>query len=143
MSVAIRPDFVPGDACHCGLEGCRGSKLSSKTGHVVGCVCRPCLGRRNRKKGHRAQATAHRKLGGTGFTPHDEESGRTYSVEVQAEVKAGSQIPRSFVAFSGLDWTRRAFSQAERAIPVGVQAYPAVYLQLPERKGHYLVVKVA
>jgi hypothetical protein len=141
--MSLAEHYVPGAPCFCGIEGCTGSKLSSKTGHVVGCLCRPCLGRRNQKRGKRGQAVAHRNLGGVGFTPSNEESGRTYSVEVQVEVKAGAQVPASFQKFASLDWTRRALSQADRAIPVGVQAYPAVYLRLPERKGHYLVVKVA
>jgi hypothetical protein len=57
------------------------------------------------------------------------------------EAKAGAQVPASFAKFAGLEWTRRAISQAERAIPVGVQANPAVYIEVP-RKGAWLVVKL-
>jgi hypothetical protein len=140
----ISPPYIPGAPCPCGLDGCAGSKLSSKTGHVArSCICPSCRNRRNVHRGKRAQANVHRGLGGVGFTPYHEESGRTYSLEVQIESKSGYQIPRSFAAFSKLDWTRHALGQAERAIPAGVQAYPALYLELPERGGRWLVVKVA
>lgn len=129
-----------GDLIECPC-GCTVIGKEQRTGHARGCSCRPCIGRRNRRKGHAGQAKMHRALGGVGFTPHDEESGRTYSVEVQVEAKVGDQIPRTFVAFSETDWLRRALSQAERAIPAGVQAFPAVYCQ-PSGGGRWLIVKL-
>lgn len=137
----IQAPYYPGDLCPCGCEA-TGSKLN-RFGHVaLYCNCFSCRNRRNQKRGKRAQAKSHRLLGGVGFTPHDEESGKTYSVECQIEVKQGLQIPASFVKFSRLDWTREALSQAERAIPVGVQAFPTLCLQ-PVGGGMWLMVKVA
>lgn len=57
------------------------------------------------------------------------------------ESKAGKQVPASFTKFVGLDWTRRALSQAERAIPEGVVAAPAIYLE-PAGGGIWLVVRL-
>lgn len=111
-------------------SACQGTKLT-KYGHVVGCKCRSCTGRRNKRKGHAAQAKMHRALGGTGFTPHDEESARPYTVEVTVmpEVKTGLQIPASFDKFVGTEWFRRALEQATRAVPVGSGACPGVVIR--------------
>jgi hypothetical protein len=123
--------------CGCGTEGLKLQTRHDK--HLVGCVCRVCLGRRSQKKGRRAQHRAHKILGGHGFSPFNEESGRTYSVEVQIEAKAGAQIPAAFSKFVGLDWTRRALQQAASGTPEGVVAFPAVYLE-PEGGGQWLLV---
>ena len=124
------PDYVPGAPCPCGC-GATASRLSIKTGHVRGsCKCRPCIGLRNRRGGQRKHAQAHRALGGEGFTPTHEESGKPYTIEVtiQMESKAGKQIPASFAKFIGTEWFRRALGQAGRAVPYGTGAIPAVVL---------------
>jgi hypothetical protein len=128
-------DFSPGSLCPCGC-GQSGSKLSFKTGHVVRvCDCASCRGRRNQKRGRRAQAKTHRALRGQGFTPYHEESGLFYDLTVRPEVKAGSQVPATFRRFLETDWFRRALSQSERAIPEGVDARPCVSID-----GRWLVV---
>ena len=128
--------YHPGEPCPCGIEGCTGSRLSAATGHVTrNCLCRSCMGRRNRAKGQRAQRRTHHALGGLGITPSHEESGLFYEITVRPEVKTGQQIPASWRKFISLDWTRRAISQASRSIPAGVDARAGLCID-----GRWLVV---
>ena len=134
-------EWVPFTACPCGECEVVAAKLT-KFGHALGCGCRSCIGRRNKRSGRKAQARSYRRLGGLApFTPGHEENAGTFSVEVQVESKSGKQIPASFSKFTTLEWTRRALSQAERAIPEGVKANAAIYMEIP-RQGAYLVVKL-
>lgn len=126
--------------------------------------CRPCISLRNRNFGRQVQREMHQALGGVGFSPTHEESGRGYDVEFNAEdeptleivdvsedvtvagfvkvhpeAKGGQQIPASFTKAFGTDWWRRALSQSQRSLPVGSGAKPAVWLHMPG--GHrYLIV---
>jgi hypothetical protein len=111
----------------------------TRTGHVPKCTCRSCTGRRNQRKGKAGQAKTHRALGGTGFTPSNEESARPYQIEVTVmpEVKVGAQIPASWDKFVGTDWFRRALSQSARAVPVGSGALPCVVL-----RGDFAIVDI-
>lgn len=123
--------YTPGAPCPCGCTA-TGSKLSFKTGHVARtCLCRPCIGSRNQRKGKRGQARTHRALGGTGFTPSNEESGRPYTIEVSVlpEVKTGQQIPASWDRFVTSEWFRRALSQSQRSAPFGTSVLPAVVIR--------------
>ena len=133
MSV-VTQDFGP---CPCGegIGGIRtcatqGTKLT-RYGHLVGCTCRPCLGRRSKRKGQKAQAKMHKRLGGEGFTPSNEESARPYEVTVlvMPESKTGGQVPASWDKFIGTDWFRRALDQSTRAAPVGSGVLPAVVIR--------------
>ena len=146
---AVTQDFGP---CPCQTErrawahhnpdsGCGvvGTKLK-KNGHLVGCRCRPCTGLRSQKKGQATEAKRHRRLGGEGQTPRDELA-YSYSVNVTTEDKTGAQIPASFTKFLGLDWTRHALRQAEKKLPVGSDALPALFLDCG-RAGTWLVVEV-
>lgn len=127
----------PGCPCGCGLTGLKLQMRHDR--HLVGCKCRVCTGRRNRRKGQAGQAKAHRNLGGTGRTPSQEESARPYEVTVTVlpEVKTGEQIPASFDKFVGSEWFRRALSQSARAVPVGSGALPCVVL-----RGDFAVVDI-
>lgn len=132
----------PFDFCPCGDVRCPQSSKLKRNGHVVGCVCRACIGKRNRSRGQRAQANAHKRLGGVGKTPTHEEWGPGYDITVWPEVKQGGQIPAAFGKFIGTEWFRRALSQSERSLPVGSQAHAGVYLQLPGDATGWLIVKV-
>jgi hypothetical protein len=81
----------------------------------------------------------HKRLGGDGFTPSNEESARPYTVEVTVmpESKTGDQIPKSWDTFVKSEWLRRAFSQSERAVPVGSGALPAVVI-----RGDFCIVDI-
>lgn len=115
-----------------------GTKLT-KYGHLIGCTCRPCLGRRSRRKGQKAQAKMHRRLGGEGFTPTHEEAARPYevTVTVMPESKTGSQVPASFDRFIGTEWFRRALDQSTRATPVGTGVRPAIVI-----RGDWVVIDI-
>ena len=129
---------APNPVCICGC-GEVNLKMQLKTGHVVGCKCPSCIGRRNRRKGQKGQAKMHKRLGGTGFTPTNEESARPYHVEclVMPESKVGGQVPASFDKFIGTEWFRRAMSQSSRAVPFGSGALPCVVI-----RGDYAVVDI-
>jgi hypothetical protein len=125
--------------CPCGCEA-EGMKLQLRhDGHLVGCECPVCRGRRNRRKGQAGQARTHKRLGGQGFTPTNEESARPYHVEclVMPEVKTGQQIPKSFDTFINTEWFRRALNQSVRALPVGSGALPCVVI-----RGDYAVIDI-
>jgi hypothetical protein len=122
-------------ACPCGCSAI--SAKLTRFGHVKGCICRSCIGRRNRARGQRAHATAHRAAGGEGFTPSNEESARPYTLQIVFESKAGSQVPKSFTKFIGTDWFRRALSQSERGLPFGSRAKAGVAIN-----GKWIVVKI-
>jgi len=130
--------------CPCVDEGAKpncyviGTKLT-RFGHLVGCACASCQGRRNRRSGQRAQARTHKRLGGEGFTPTHEEAARPYTVEVTVmpETKNGKQIPASFDKFIGTDWFRRALDQSARATPVGAGVRPAVSI-----RGQWVIVDI-
>ena len=116
-----------GERRHCSIQG---TKLTQH-GHLVGCECWPCLGRRSKRKGQKAQAKMHKRLGGQGFTPSNEESARPYEVTVlvMPESKTGGQIPASWDKFIGTEWFRRALDQNTRAAPVGSGVLPAVVIR--------------
>lgn len=133
MHVYQGTDFEP---VSCGVQG---TKLK-RNGHLVGCRCRPCIGLRNKRAGKATEARRHRNLGGTGGTPRDELA-YAYSINITTEDKHGQQIPANFTRFLELDWTRRALRQAEKKLPVGSDALPALYLDCG-RSGSWLVVRV-
>ncbi len=117
--------------CGCGHEAMKLNRAE----HVVGCTCRPCTGRRSQKKGKAAQTRTHQRLGGTGFTPSNEESARPYTITAMPEVKTGGQIPKNWDRFVESDWFRRALDQSQRGIPTGSGAKASVSI-----RGDFLIV---
>ncbi len=138
------PGWNPYDpcACGCGEIGYRLTKVlpDDDVSHVFGCKCRRHIGKRNRKAGQRTEANRHRNLGGEGQTRRDEFPD-TYTVACTTEDKRGEQIPASFLKFLALEWTRHALRQAEKKMPVGNDAFPALYLEPPGGSA-WLLVKV-
>jgi hypothetical protein len=128
--------------CPCEWDGCQviGTKLT-KAGHLKGCACRSCLGRRNRRKGQAGEARAHRALGGIGSTIRDDLF-HAYSLNISLETKSGNQCPARMVTAIRSEFMRKALRQATKKIPVGADAFPAVMLQ-PHGGGQYLVVDVS
>ena len=124
----MNPPWEGYPGCPCGIQDCLGQKLRAKTGHVKECICPRCRGSVSNAKGHRGQDRTHQALGGSGRARHDEASQKPYVVEVtvQPEVKSGEQIPRNLLTALESEWLRRAFSQAERAAPIGSHVLPAV-----------------
>ena len=126
---ASSPVSQPMGECPCGQCGHVGTKLT-RYGHLIGCRCRPCLGRRSKRKGRAAQARGYRALGGTApFTPGHEESQGVLSVEVAAEAKAGAQIPRSLLKFARTVADRVVFMDGGRIVEA---APPAQFFSAPK-----------
>ena len=97
--------------CPCQHPSCdvQGTKIT-RFGCLVGCKCYSCQGRRNRKKGQRAQSRTLKdaaKAEGTSMevAPTHEEQARLL---VHYESKSGTSMPR---ALSG-EWIRKAEEQA-------------------------------
>ena len=135
----IAPPWPDYPMCPCGC-GATGFKLAHRSGHLVKvCRCASCIGRRNRERGQRGEARRHRRLGGQGMTPRDDLM-HLYSVNVATEDKTGDQIPAHFVSFAASETARHWFGQAEKKIPIGSDALPALYLELSPSKW-YLVIK--
>lgn len=134
----VQPPWATWPECPCGC-GHEGLKLT-RAGHVKGCACRSCTGKRNRKKGQAAEARRHRSLGGVGTTPRDELA-HCYSLNITTEDKTGAQIPAKFISFVHSETARHWFRQAEKKLPVGNDALPALYLEVTSGET-YLVVKL-
>lgn len=142
MSSPEAYQWRPGEPCPCGCDEIA-LKISFKTGHVLGCKCRRCVGRRSQRKGRRAQSNAHRLLGGEGVSPSNEESGRAYELRllVRPEVKKGGQVSKKLLAALSLAWTERALWQADRG--AGGEVLPALYLEPEGSTDGWLIVRVA
>ena len=117
-----------------------GTKLT-KYGHLVGCTCRSCLGRRNKRKGYKAEARGHKRLGGLGGTVRDDLF-HAYSLNHSVEVKTGAQIPKTFLTFITGAWIHDALRQATKKLPVGSDALPTVLIEISPSKA-YLVTDVS
>jgi hypothetical protein len=78
---AVKAVFQELGPCPCGSPRCDvvGTKLT-RFGHLVGCKSEEATGRRNRRKGQAGQARTHKRLGGQGWTPSNEESARPYGI---------------------------------------------------------------
>lgn len=137
MSVPVTQDPGP---CPCGQCEVIGTKIAKVSGHLKGCRCPSCRNRGNRNRGQRTEARRHRNLGGIGVTIRDEHP-NTYPLTITTEDKGGAQIPMKFRKFIDSEWTRHAFRQAEKKIPIGLDTYPALYIELGPKRA-YLVVRV-
>lgn len=94
-------------ACGCGLFG---TPRVRPEGHIRGCNCARCRGKRNRAKGDSKARKARQALGITGAnTRHEELWGGAFRIEV----KAGAQIKPIATRF--LD----AEAQSEQHRPIG------------------------
>lgn len=128
--------------CPCGSPRCdvMGTKLT-RFGTLVGCKGPAALGRRNKRKGNKANARAHKRLGGSGITVNDDLY-HAYSVNHSVEVKTGNQIPAHFTHFVNTSWFGSAIRQAAKKIPVGSGAFPSVCLEFSPSRA-YLVTDLS
>lgn len=131
------PGFPEAGRPWCDVEG---TKLK-RNGHLVGCKCRSCIGTRNKRKGYKAEARAHKRLGGQGGTVRDDLF-HAYSLNHSVEVKTGAQVPKTFRTFISGAWIADALRQAEKKLPVGSDALPTVLIELSPSKA-YLVTDVS
>lgn len=80
------------EPCPCGDQRCdKFGTLSTRLGHVRGCPCRRCMGKRNRKSGLARQSVARKALGIPGQKFGDANEERWADNMFANEVKSGKQ----------------------------------------------------
>jgi hypothetical protein len=103
------------ELCPCGPPSCGlfGTPLRGKVGHIRGCPCRRCGGKRSRRTGLDAQRKVAKAAGikrvGSFFPGHEEH----YGGAVRIESKAGAQVGPIITRF------RLAEAQSEAQRPLG------------------------
>ncbi len=113
--------------CGCGLFG---TPRKRPLGHIRGCECAQCRGKRNRSKGDAKARVARKALGlGGANTRHEEHWGG----DMRVEVKAGAQIKPVFTAFL------RCEIQSEQHRPIGDHR-PFAMVAMPDGTKDGLVV---
>jgi hypothetical protein len=113
--------------CGCGLFG---TPRVRPEGHIRGCNCPRCRGKRNRAKGDAKARKARKALGITGVNSRHEE---VWGGNVRVEVKAGAQIKPVFTAFL------RCEVQSEQHRPVG-DTRPFMLVCMPDNTNDGLIV---
>ena len=114
-------------ACGCGLFG---TLRKRPVGHIRGCNCPKCRGKRNRSKGDAKARKARKALGITGVNSRHEE---VWGGAVRVEVKAGAQIKPVATAFL------RCEEQSEQARPIGDHR-PFMLVAMPDGWSEGVVV---
>lgn len=105
-----------------------------RNGHVKGCPCRRCLGRRNKAKGRRKQSAAARAVGipRSNLAPGHEEH---FGGALRVEVKAGAQVGPIDTRY------RNARAQSDQSRSIGDNR-PFAFLAMPDGQKHgYVVVR--
>lgn len=113
--------------CGCGLFG---TPLKRPEGHIRGCKCPRCMGKRNRAKGDAKARKARKALGITGVNSRHEE---VWGGDVRVEVKAGAQIKPVVTAFL------RCEIQSEQHRPIG-DTRPFMLVVMPDGSTDGLIV---
>lgn len=106
-------------ACGCGLYG---TPLKRPEGHIRGCVCPRCMGKRNRSKGDSKARQARKKLGIPGVNSRHEE---VWGGSCRVEMKAGKQVQPIATRFD------LARAQSEMQRPIGDHR-PFMMVAMPE-----------
>lgn len=94
-------------ACGCGLFG---TLRKRPVGHIRGCNCPKCRGKRNRSKGDAKARKARKALGIPGVMSRHEEH---FGGRLRVEMKAGKQVGPIETRFND------AWAQSEAARPIG------------------------
>lgn len=102
-------NLKPKTDCECGC-GLFGTPLKRPEGHIRGCKCPRCMGKRNRAKGDTKARKARKALGIGGVNSRHEE---VWGGDLRLEVKAGAQIKPVVTAFLKCE------AQSEAARPIG------------------------
>lgn len=113
--------------CGCGLFG---TPLKRPEGHIRGCVCKRCMGKRNRAKGDGKARKARKALGIGGVNSRHEE---VWGGDIRVEVKAGAQIKPVLTAFLKCE------AQSEAARPIGDHR-PFMMVAMPDGWSDGLIV---
>lgn len=86
----LKPDPI---ACPCGYEKCKQvGQPSTRIGHVRGCPCARCRGKRNRRSGLAKQNVARKRLGIPGQKFGDANEERWSDNVFANECKSGKQV---------------------------------------------------
>ena len=117
--------------CGCGLFG---TPLKRPEGHIRGCKCPRCMGKRNRAKGDAKARKARKALGITGVNSRHEE---VWGGDVRVEVKAGAQIRPAVTA-----WTRIEAQVLSNQQAVGAIRKPCRAVLMPDDWGKEGLVMV-
>ena len=118
-------------ACGCGLFG---TVRKRPEGHIRGCNCPKCRGKRNRAKGDAKARHARKALGITGVNSRHEE---VWGGDVRVEVKAGAQVKPVVTAFL------RCEIQSEQHRPVG-DTRPFMLVVMPDgAKDGFVVMRLS
>jgi hypothetical protein len=114
-------------ACGCGLFG---TLRKRPLNHIRDCLCRQCMGKRNRSKGDSKARVARKALGLTGANTRHEEH---WGGGLRVEVKAGAQV--------GPIWTRfrDARNQSEVQRPIGDNR-PFAMVAMPDGQKSGLII---
>ena len=123
---------IKGDcACGCGLFG---TLRKRPEGHIRGCNCAKCRGKRNRSKGDSKARQARKALGITGVNSRHEE---VWGGAIRVEVKAGAQVKPVVTAFL------RCEIQSEQHRPVG-DTRPFMLVVMPDgAKDGFVVMRLS
>lgn len=124
MSEPSQGHLLPGPEKGPCPDGCGRFGRLLRNGHVRGCPCRSCLGKRNRTKGLSKQRAARKKLeiAGPSLGADHEEN---WLGPVRAEVKSGAQVRPAATAYYRME------AQSEEARPIG-DLRPFVGIAMPE-----------
>ena len=122
-------NLKPKAECTCGC-GLFGTPLKRPEGHIRGCKCPRCMGKRNRAKGDSKARKARKALGIPGANSRHEE---IWGGDIRVEVKAGAQIKPVVTAFLKCE------AQSEAARPIGDHR-PFMMVAMPDEWSDGLVV---
>jgi len=121
--------------CGCGLFG---TPRVRPEGHIRGCVCPRCRGKRNRQKGLAKQRTARKRLGVAPSHKFGDANEERWQDELFAnEVKAGAQIKPAVTA-----WTRIEAQVMSNQTAVGSLRKPCRAVLMPDDWGNEGLVMV-
>ena len=117
----MEANLKPKAECVCGC-GLFGTPLKRPEGHIRGCGCARCRGKRNRAKGDSKARQARKKLGIPGVMSRHEEH---WGGMCRVEMKAGKQVNPIQTRFE------LARLQSEQARPMG-DTRPFLMVAMPE-----------
>jgi hypothetical protein len=129
MSKEIYSNLKVKADCECGC-GLHGTPRARPLGHIRGCKCKRCEGKRNRSKGDAKALKARKVLGIAGANTRHEE---LWGGDVRVEVKAGAQVNPIATRYM------LAEQQSEQHRPVG-DPRPFILVAMPDGMSDGLVV---
>jgi hypothetical protein len=114
--------------CGCGLFG---TPLKRPVGHIRGCVCPRCRGKRNRQKGLKKQRDARKRLGVAPSHKFGDANEENWNDPLFAnEVKSGAQIRAAVTA-----WNRIEAQVKSNQSDFGSQRKPCRAVLMPDDWG--------